>query len=68
MLLVLFALIFKERFKKAMELVGGEFTEAVSYFQRSWLPAKQIVEQAISSRHEVCLNLMFTQSKGLCWV
>jgi uncharacterized UPF0160 family protein len=42
-----------ERFKKAMELVGGEFLEVINYFLKSWLLAKKIVEKAIASRHEV---------------
>ena len=42
------------RFQAAMELVGGEFAEVVRYFKKSWLPAKKIVEQAITTRHHVC--------------
>ena len=36
-----------------MELVGGEFLEVIDYFLKSWLPAKKIVEKAITTRHEV---------------
>ena len=43
-----------------MELVGDEFTDVVSYFQRSWLPAKQIVEQVIANRHEVYTYMCVT--------
>ena len=43
----------QERFQKAMDLVGSEFLEVVTYFNRSWWPAKKIVEKAIASRHEV---------------
>jgi uncharacterized UPF0160 family protein len=42
-----------ERFEKAMEMVGEEFVDVVHYCQKSWLPAKQIVEKAIANRHEV---------------
>ena len=42
------------RFQAAMELVGGEFVEVVRYFKNSWLPAKKIVKQAITTRHQVC--------------
>ena len=43
----------QERFQKAMDLVGSEFLEVVTYFNRSWWPAKKIVEKAIASRQEV---------------
>lgn len=31
-----------------------EFLEKVSYFKDSWLPAKDLVEEAIKKRLEVC--------------
>ena len=36
-----------------MELVGGEFTEAVLYFKNVWMPARSIVKSAIDKRLEV---------------
>ena len=41
------------RFLAAMELVGEEFVEITEYFRKSWLPARNIVQQAVASRHEV---------------
>lgn len=34
-------------------MVGKELTDRVRYCLKSWLPAKQIVEKTITSRHEV---------------
>merc|ERR1712025_427172 len=36
-----------------MALVGAEFTNKLAYFRDSWLPAKQMVEAAISERMQV---------------
>ncbi|XP_068777235.1 MYG1 exonuclease isoform X2 [Struthio camelus] len=40
-------------FKRAMELVGGEFMERLDYYHRAWLPARALVEEAIQRRFEV---------------
>ncbi|XP_010173394.2 UPF0160 protein MYG1, mitochondrial, partial [Antrostomus carolinensis] len=40
-------------FKRAMELVGGEFMEQLDYYHRAWLPARALVEAAVQRRFEV---------------
>ncbi|XP_075301792.1 MYG1 exonuclease isoform X2 [Opisthocomus hoazin] len=40
-------------FKRAMELVGGEFMDRLDYYHRAWLPARGLVEEAIRRRFEV---------------
>lgn len=40
-------------FKRAMELVGGEFMDRFDYYHRAWLPARVVVEDAIRRRFEV---------------
>ncbi|NXI97704.1 MYG1 protein, partial [Psophia crepitans] len=40
-------------FKRAMELVGGEFMDRLDYYHRAWLPARALVEEAIQRRFEV---------------
>lgn len=42
--------ILDEKFTKASELVGHHFTDRVSYYTESWLPARSGVYNAISSR------------------
>eukprot|EP01114_Cavostelium_apophysatum_P010963 TRINITY_DN2511_c1_g2_i2.p1 TRINITY_DN2511_c1_g2~~TRINITY_DN2511_c1_g2_i2.p1 ORF type:complete len:333 (-),score=56.42 TRINITY_DN2511_c1_g2_i2:311-1309(-) len=42
-----------DRFKRAMEMAGEEFLDKVDYYGKSWLPAREYVERAISSRFEV---------------
>ena len=49
-----------ERFQKAMELVGGDFVEALQYLYNVWWPARQIVEQAIENRHKVGIESLLT--------
>jgi len=41
------------QFHKALELVGGEFTSRVVDYKDTWLPAREIVANAIKNRHEV---------------
>ncbi|KAK3749851.1 hypothetical protein RRG08_066166 [Elysia crispata] len=41
------------QFKKAMQMVGAEFTDRVEYYKLTWLPARQVVEKAIKGRHEI---------------
>ncbi|XP_067939508.1 MYG1 exonuclease-like isoform X2 [Watersipora subatra] len=45
--------IMMKRFERAMELVGAEMMDRVSYYQLSWLPAYSIVKQAVKSRYDV---------------
>ena len=40
-------------FRRAMDLVGAEFSEAVDYYGRCWLPARSIVAAALATRHEI---------------
>ncbi|KAH7659584.1 Metal-dependent protein hydrolase protein [Dioscorea alata] len=40
-------------FEKAMMLAGGEFLESVRFHVKSWLPARSIVIQCLSSRGEI---------------
>ncbi|XP_013379722.1 UPF0160 protein MYG1, mitochondrial [Lingula anatina] len=41
------------RFHKAMEMVGAEFLDRVSYYTDSWLPARTLVEKALAGRFKV---------------
>ena len=41
------------RFDKAMDLAGGEFVACVERLARSWLPARGIVQDAITARSNV---------------
>ena len=41
-----------EGFRRAMEVVGAEFSETVDYYARCWLPARSIVAAALAARHE----------------
>lgn len=45
--------ITNERFRMAMTLAGTEFIDYVLSLTESWLPARDIVEQAISERFDV---------------
>ncbi|XP_040395342.1 MYG1 exonuclease isoform X1 [Cygnus olor] len=40
-------------FRRALELVGGEFLDRLDYYHRAWLPARALVEEAIRRRFEV---------------
>ncbi len=42
-----------DRFKRALDLVGEEFKERVSYYGNVWWPARQLVRNAIDSRFDV---------------
>ncbi len=42
-----------DRFKRALDLVGEEFKERVSYYGKVWWPARQLVRNAIDSRFDV---------------
>lgn len=43
----------QEKFEEAMDVVGSEFLDKVSYFTTSWWPARDVVEQATKKRFEV---------------
>ncbi|EFN77839.1 UPF0160 protein MYG1 [Harpegnathos saltator] len=43
----------EEQFKKAMTLVHSVFMDSVSYTEKVWLPAEQIVYNAVNRRFEV---------------
>lgn len=40
-------------FLKAMKMVGAEFLDKVLYYKKSWLPARELVEEAVKGRTEV---------------
>lgn len=40
-------------FKRAMDIVGAEFLDRVGYYKTAWLPARDIVLQAVNNRHKV---------------
>lgn len=42
-----------EKFHEAKEYVGREFFDKVQYFGTSWLPARKIVEKAVTDRFSV---------------
>lgn len=42
-----------KQFEKAMELVGEEFEGRVKYLYNSWIPARDLVVEAIEGRKEV---------------
>ncbi|CAM9275139.1 unnamed protein product [Lampetra fluviatilis] len=42
-----------KRFWKAVEMVGAEFLDRLHFYWKAWLPARQLVEMAILSRHKV---------------
>ncbi|XP_057217562.1 UPF0160 protein MYG1, mitochondrial isoform X2 [Triplophysa rosa] len=43
----------EEGFHKAIALVGAEFQDRLSYFMNAWVPARDIVQQAVQSRYQV---------------
>lgn len=46
-------------FRRALELVGGEFLDRLDYYHRAWLPARALVEEAVRRRFEVLLGLVW---------
>jgi len=48
--------ILDQRFTRAIELTGLEFTDKVRYYGLAWLPARSIVEEAITSRYDVGMS------------
>lgn len=43
--------ILMERFEKAMVIVSEEFLDRVSYYQLAWLPARDMVKEAVMNRY-----------------
>ncbi|XP_051957285.1 UPF0160 protein MYG1, mitochondrial isoform X1 [Xyrauchen texanus] len=43
----------QEGFHKAMALVGEEFQDRLDYYMNAWLPAREIVQQAVQTRYQV---------------
>ena len=43
----------------ALEYVGAEFLDKVSYYNTVWWPARALVEEAHTNRYQVCF-LPFT--------
>ncbi|CAG5134400.1 unnamed protein product [Candidula unifasciata] len=41
------------QFEKAMKMAGTEFVDRVTFYYSSWLPARDLVVQAINDRHKV---------------
>lgn len=41
------------RFEKAMELVGSEFIDRITYASGAWWPARKYVLDAINDRYQV---------------
>nr|XP_057911704.1 UPF0160 protein MYG1, mitochondrial [Doryrhamphus excisus] len=59
----------EEGFKKAMAMVGEEFLDRLDFYKSSWLPARQVVEDAVNQRHKVDPSgqvLLFSQG-GCPW-
>ncbi|XP_016121567.1 UPF0160 protein MYG1, mitochondrial-like, partial [Sinocyclocheilus grahami] len=42
----------EEGFQKALALVGAEFKDRLDFFMKAWLPAREIVQQAVQSRYQ----------------
>ncbi|KAK9456101.1 metal-dependent protein hydrolase [Dipodascopsis uninucleata] len=43
-------IILDSRFEQASKLVGGVFVDTVNYYGKSWLPARNLVKQALENR------------------
>ncbi|XP_077430517.1 MYG1 exonuclease isoform X2 [Vanacampus margaritifer] len=43
----------EEGFKKALALVGDEFLDRLDFYKSSWLPARQVVAEAVNERYKV---------------
>uniref|UniRef100_A0A8C4USZ6 MYG1 exonuclease n=1 Tax=Falco tinnunculus TaxID=100819 RepID=A0A8C4USZ6_FALTI len=52
-------------FRRAMELVRGEFMDRLDYYHRAWLPARVLVEEAIRRRFEVATVPVLGGSESL---
>ena len=49
-----------------MEMCGSEFTDRLTYYRGSWLPARKLVEEAIEGRFTVCFKLYPHNGVGVC--
>jgi hypothetical protein len=56
---------FQEQFKKAMEIVGKVFLDRVLYCKNSWLPARELVEEALNGRNKVTSKIK--ESLSMKW-
>ncbi|XP_055345826.1 MYG1 exonuclease-like isoform X2 [Paramacrobiotus metropolitanus] len=43
----------QRRFMQAVQLTGSEFSDKIDFYRTSWLPARQIVEDALLKRFEI---------------
>ncbi|XP_069133181.1 MYG1 exonuclease-like [Argopecten irradians] len=57
------------QFNKAYDMVGTEFLDRVLYYKKSWIPARELVEQAIKERTEVDQSgeIVVLKSGGCPW-
>lgn len=53
-----------ERFSKAMDLVKAELYDKVKYYVTGWLPARQMVEDAVKQRFVVYAKIYITSYAG----
>jgi len=58
-----------ERFQQALALVSGEFTEALRRLRQGWLPARAVVERAVTERSKVDASglIMELPAGGVPW-
>ena len=40
-------------------MVGAEFLDKVLYYKKSWLPARELVEEAVKGRKEVTVTVNY---------
>ncbi|XP_033751953.1 UPF0160 protein MYG1, mitochondrial-like isoform X2 [Pecten maximus] len=57
------------QFNKAYDMVGAEFLDRVLYYKKSWIPARELVEQAIKERTAVDPSgeIVVLKSGGCPW-
>ncbi|XP_059170286.1 MYG1 exonuclease-like isoform X2 [Physella acuta] len=57
------------QFKKALDLVGSEFLDRVTYYKTTWLPARQLVAAAVKNRFDVDESgkIICLEAGGLPW-
>lgn len=55
-----------ERFAKAVELTGSEFTQKLDYLANSWFPARDIVLDTLKTRFEVDPSGKIMLLKAFC--
>ena len=42
-------------------MVGAEFLDKVLYYKKSWLPARELVEEAVKRRKEVTITVNYSK-------